>query len=90
MKYAVITGDTVINLIVANAEQKEELETALQAELVDAQPYNLQIGDLRVGGNWTRNQNGEQIVLTTEPTYNDLLAQVTELQAKLAELEKTT
>lgn len=90
MKYAVVTGDTVINLIVANAEQKEELETALQAELVDAQPYNLQIGDLRVGGNWTRNQNGEQIVLTSEPTYNDLLAQVAELQAKLAELEKTT
>lgn len=90
MKYAVVTGDTVINLIVANAEQKEELETALQAELVDAQPYNLQIGDLRVGGNWTRNQDGEQIVLTSEPTYNDLLAQVAELQAKLAELEKTT
>lgn len=90
MKYAVVTGDTVINLIVANAEQKEELETALQAELVDAQPYNLQIGDLRVGGNWTRNQNGEQIVLTSEPTYNDLLAQVAELQAKIAELEKTT
>ena len=90
MKYAVVTGDTVINLIVENAEQKEELETALQAELVDAQPYNLQIGDLRVGGNWTRNQNGEQIVLTSEPTYNDLLAQVAELQAKLAELEKTT
>lgn len=90
MKYAVVKGDTVINLIVANAEQKEELETALQAELVDAQPYNLQIGDLRVRGNWTRNQNGEQIVLTSEPTYNDLLAQVAELQAKLAELEKTT
>lgn len=90
MKYAVVTGDTVINLIVANAEQKEELETVLQAELVDAQPYNLQIGDLRVGGNWTRNQNGEQIVLTSEPTYNDLLARVAELQAKLAELEKTT
>ena len=90
MKYAVVTGDTVINLIVANAEQKEELEESLQAELVDAQPYNLQIGDLRVGGNWTRNQNGEQIVLTSEPTYNDLLAQVAELQEKLAELEKTT
>lgn len=90
MKYAVVESDMVTNVIVANAEQKEELETALHAELVDAQPYNLQIGDLRVGGNWTRNQNGEQIVLTTEPTYNDLLAQVTELQAKLAELEKTT
>ena len=90
MKYAVIESDMVTNVIVANAEQKEELETALQAELVDAQPYNLQIGDLRVGGNWTRNQNGEQIVLTSEPTYNDLLAQVAELQAKLAELEKTT
>lgn len=90
MKYAVVESDMVTNVIVANAEQKEELEESLQAELVDAQPYNLQIGDLRVGGNWTRNQNGEQIVLTTEPTYNDLLAQVTELQAKLAELEKTT
>lgn len=90
MKYAVVESDMVTNVIVANAEQKEELEESLQAELVDAQPYNLQIGDLRVGGNWTRNQNGEQIVLTSEPTYNDLLAQVAELQAKLAELEKTT
>lgn len=90
MKYAVVNGNMVVNLIVANEELKEELETALQAELVDAQPYNLQIGDLRVGGNWTRNQNGEQIVLTSEPTYNDLLAQVAKLQAKLAELEKTT
>ena len=83
MKYAVVTGDTVINLIVANAEQKEELETALQAELVDAQPYNLQIGDLRVGGNWTRNQDGEQIVLTGLPTYDDLLAQIEDMQSAL-------
>lgn len=84
MKYAVVTGDTVINLIVANAEQKEELETALQAELVDAQPFNLQIGDMRVGANWTRNQDGEQIVLTGQPTYDELTAQIADMQSALA------
>ena len=83
MKYAVVNGNMVVNLIVANAEQKEELETTLQAELVDAQPYNLQIGDLRVGGNWTRNQDGEQIVLTGTPTYDELLAQIEDMQAAL-------
>jgi len=84
MKYAVVTGDTVINLIVANAEQKEELETALQAELVDAQPFNLQIGDMRVGANWTRNQDGEQIVLTGQPTYDELIARLEDAEAALA------
>lgn len=84
MKYAVVTGDTVINLIVANAEQKEELETALQAELVDAQPFNLQICDMRVGANWTRNQDGEQIVLTGQPTYDELIARLEDAEAALA------
>lgn len=83
MKYAVVESDMVTNVIVANAEQKEELETALHAELVDAQPYNLQIGDLRVGGKWTRNQDGEQIVLTGLPTYDDLLAQIEDMQSAL-------
>lgn len=74
MKFAVVKNDMVENVIVANESQKEELETALVAELVDAQPFNLQIGDLRVGDNWTRNQDGEQIILTGQPTYADLLA----------------
>lgn len=74
MKFAVVKNDMVENVIVANESQKEELENALSAELVDAQPFNLQIGDLRVGDNWTRNQDGEQIILTGQPTYADLLA----------------
>lgn len=84
MKYAVVTRDVVVNLIVANEDQKEELEEALQAELVDARPYNLQIGDMRVGANWTRNQDGEQIVLTGQPTYDELIARLEDAEAALA------
>lgn len=84
MKYAVVTGDMVENVIVADEAQKEELEEALRAELVDAQPYGLQIGDMRVGANWTRNQDGEQIVLSGKPTYDELTAQIADMQAALA------
>lgn len=84
MKYAVIKENAVENVIVADAAQKAELEAALGAELVDAQPFNLQIGDLRVGANWTRNQDGEQIVLTGQPTYDELTAQIADMQAALA------
>lgn len=84
MKYAVVKENAVENVIVADAAQKAELEAALGAELVDAQPFNLQIGDLRVGANWTRNQDGEQIVLTGQPTYDELTAQIADMQAALA------
>ena len=84
MKYAVIKENAVENVIVADAAQKAELEAALGAELVDAQPFNLQIGDLRVGANWTRNQDGEQIVLSGKPTYDELTAQIADMQAVLA------
>ena len=50
MKYAVVKSDMVENVLVASPEQKEELEQALGAELVDAAPYGLQIGDMRVNG----------------------------------------
>lgn len=83
MKYAVVKDNVVENVIVADAAQKEELETALSAELVDAQPLGLQIGDLRVGGKWTRNQDGEQIVLTEHATYDELLAKIEELEAQI-------
>ena len=84
MKYAVVKENAVENVIVADAAQKEELETALGAELVDAQPFNLQIGDMRVGANWTRNQDGEQIVLTGQPTYDELIARLEDAEAALA------
>ena len=61
--YAVVQHDYVENVIVLNAEQVPEFETALNAELVNALPYGLCQGDLRVGGNWTRNLNGVQTIL---------------------------
>lgn len=84
MKYAVVKENAVENVIVADAAQKAELEAALGAELVDAQPFNLQIGDMRVGANWTRNQDGEQIVLTGQPTYDELIARLEDMEAALA------
>ena len=84
MKYAVVKENAVENVIVADEAQKAELEAALGAELVDAQPFNLQIGDMRVGANWTRNQDGEQIVLTGQPTYDELSARLEDAEAALA------
>lgn len=83
MKYAVVKSDMVENVLVASPEQKEELEQALGAELVDAAPYGLQIGDMRVGANWTRNQDGEQITLDENATYDELVAKIAELEALL-------
>ena len=73
MRFAVVQDDFVVNVIVANEEQKEEMETALEARLVDAAPFNLSLGDYyREGIGWTRNEEGEQIVLTERPTYDEL------------------
>lgn len=80
MKFAVVKDGMVENVIVADVAQKEELEAALGAELVDAQPYGLQIGDLRVGERWTRNQDGEQVILSESATYDELLAKIAELE----------
>lgn len=89
MKYAVVKDDMVENVIVADEAQKEELEAALCAELVDAQPLGLQIGDLRVVGKWTRNQDGEQVVLTGQPTYDELVARLEDAEAALTLLGVT-
>ena len=83
MKYAVVKSDMVENVLVASQEQKEELEQALSAELVDATPYGLQIGDMRVNGAWTRNDEGEQVILIGRPTYSELNAKNQEMQEAL-------
>lgn len=85
MKYAVVKNDFVTNVLVANAAQKEELEASLNAELVDASQFGLQIGDMRVGTNWTRNQDGEQITLDENATYDELVAKIAELEALINE-----
>ena len=83
MKYAVVKDNFVTNVLVADVAQKNELESSLNAELVDASQFGLQIGDMRVGDNWTRNQNGEQIILDENATYDELVAKIAELEALL-------
>ena len=83
MKYAVVKDNFVTNVLVADAVQKNELESSLNAELVDASQFGLQIGDMRVGDNWTRNQNGEQIILDENATYDELGAKIAQLEALL-------
>ena len=65
MRFAVIKDNLVTNLIVAAEGQQAELETALGARLEDAAGYGLTMGDLWIPerGAWTRNENGEQVVL---------------------------
>lgn len=61
--YAIVRDNYVDNVIVLNEGQIDEMAAALNAEMVDALPYGLCQGDLRVNGHWTRNLNGEQVIL---------------------------
>ena len=65
MRFAVLneTHDLVENVIVANANQHDELEASLGRTLVDASVLDLTIGDFYNGVTWTRNVDGEQVVL---------------------------
>ena len=83
MRYAVVKNNIVENIIVAKEENKEEMETLLGATLIDASVYNLQIGDMKVNDNWTRNDEGEQVILTGRPTYSELNAKNQEMQEAL-------
>lgn len=83
MRYAVVKNNIVENVIVAKEENKEEMETLLGATLIDASVYNLQIGDMKVNDNWTRNDEGEQVILTGRPTYSELNAKNQEMQEAL-------
>lgn len=81
MRYAVNVNGFISNIIIAKPEQKEELESSLGAVLEDASIYNLQIGDLWVEGTgWTRNINGEQIVLQEVEPQEPVEDRVTALE----------
>ena len=61
---AVLIDNIVDNIIVMDESQIKELSQALGAEIVDARPYGLMIGDRRTeGGQWMRNADGDNLVL---------------------------
>lgn len=69
---AVVIDDIVDNIIVLDESQVDEMSAALGAEIVDARPFGLAIGDLYTDGRWTRNAGGEQMVLPLlEPEQYD-------------------
>lgn len=90
MRFAVNKDGFVTNVIVADMVQKAELEVALGAVLEDASVHGLQIGDLWVDGKgWTRNIDGEQVVLEVlhqeeRSRYQALSDELEEQQAVMA------
>lgn len=86
MKYAVIQNNMVTNVIVASPEQVTELSHTL-GELVEANELRLQIGDMRVGTNWTRNEEGEQVILTARKLYSEVEAENVETKELLQDTE---
>lgn len=87
MTYAVKKNDFIVNMIVARPSQVEELETALSAELIDPKEYGLTIGDYWNGTNWTRNVDGEQVVLEPAELTSTVDERVASLEASTAALE---
>lgn len=84
---AVIINNKVENLITLNEAQIEELSTALNCEIIDAKPYGLSIGDTLTEEGWTREVDGEQIVLELlDPEYYDSLSVA---EKEITQLEKT-
>ena len=63
MRFAVVKDNVVTTVIIANMAQKAELETALDATFEDASVLNLTVGDFWNGEAWTRNVDGEQVVI---------------------------
>ena len=84
---AIVRNDLVENLIVIDEKNIEEMETALQCEIIDAAPYGLQAGDLRTAAGWTRNAGGEQMLLPLleQEQYDSYSIQ----QKKIVELEES-
>lgn len=90
---AIVRKNLVENLITINEEQIEELSIALNCEIIDARPYGLTKGDLHTKAGWTRNANGEQILLPllegeNYDSYTIVAKENAELTETLNELNK--
>ena len=89
-KYAVVYNNIVENVIAIQEKNIESIAAALDRELVDAIPYGLTMGDMRVNGNWTRNLNGVQTVLEEispdqQTDYNGMMDVMLQGEAALVE-----
>ena len=80
---AVVIDDIVDNVIVIDEAQVESISKALGAEIIDARPYGLAIGDYRTPrGAWTRNDGGEQVALQLiEREERNAIAEQTAMEA---------
>lgn len=87
VKLAVIDGDRVENLIVGDVKQINELSASLGKQVIYNPAFDLAVGDMRVDGNWTRNIDGVQTVLSSKPLYSELQAQAQAAQAQLEAAE---
>ena len=87
MTYAIKKDNFITNLIIAQPHQVEELGSALNAELIDPSDYGLTIGDYWNGTNWTRNVDGEQVVLEPVEIKVTIEDRVVTLENSTAELE---
>ena len=87
MTYAIKKDNFITNMIVAHPSQVEELKMALGAEFIDPTEYGLTIGDYWNGTNWTRNVDGEQVVLEPVEIKVTIEDRVVTLENSTAELE---
>lgn len=92
---AIVKNDIVENLITLTPQQIPEMSKALSAEIVDARPYGLNIGDLRTELGWTRNADGEQIILPLlvrkeYDSYSVLSEQYVEAKTQLSSIQERT
>ena len=76
MRFAIVKDNMVTTVIIANMAQKEELEIALDATFEDASVLNLTVGDLWNGEAWTRNIDGEQVVIKPVVPVEERIAAV--------------
>ena len=86
---AVVRENIVENIIVLDESQLDRMAAALGAEIVDAKPFGLAIGDLRTPSGWTRNEGGEQVILPVLPYerqdgYEKALERAEAAEAQLA------
>ena len=62
---AIVKNNIVQNVIVIKKELIPSMSAILNCEIVNAEYQGLCAGDLRTPKGWTRNVNGEQIILPT-------------------------